>query len=103
MAIDVTQIVVAVVGLLMTVITALLIPWVRSKLTAEQWNNLKNISLAAVQAVEILFKASSGEEKKHQAMQRIQELCKKHGMNFDEMTIGMAIENAWKQLGFDRK
>ena len=42
MTIDITQIVVAVLGLLGLIITTVLVPWIKSKITNEQWQMIVN-------------------------------------------------------------
>lgn len=104
MQIDITQVVVAFIGLLSAVLTVVVIPWIKSKMTAQQWDILMSYGLAAVQAAEILFHASGqGKEKLEYAMQHIEELCKQNGIKVDTATIRIVIENAWKQLGLDEK
>ena len=64
MNIDITQIVVAVIGLLGIIITSVVVPLIKSKLTNSQWESIKNYALAGVQAAEIIFNAQGkGEEK----------------------------------------
>lgn len=104
MEIDVTQIVVALIGLLSVIITSVVVPLLRSKLTNSQWESIKNYALAGVQAAEIIFNAQGkGEEKLEWVSKYIEEQCKAHGIDIDMDTIRVAIENAWKQLGLDKK
>lgn len=63
MNIDITQIVVAVIGLLGIVITSVVVPLIKSKLTNSQWETIKNYALAGVQAAEIIFNAQGKGEK----------------------------------------
>lgn len=104
MQIDITQVVVAIIGLLSAVLTVVVIPWIKSKMTAQQWDTLMSYGLAAVQAAEILFNASGqGKEKLAYAMRHIEELCKQNGIKADTDTIRIVIENAWKELGLGEK
>lgn len=103
MQIDITQIVVAVVGLLMTIITSVLIPWIKTKLTAEQLTILSTLTLQTVQGLEIIMKNAIGADKKAAAMRELKEQCEKRGMKFDENIISLEIENAWKNLRLDEK
>lgn len=103
MEIDVTQIVVALIGLLSVIITSVVVPLIRSKLTNSQWESIKNYALAGVQAAEIIFNAQGkGDEKLDWVSDYIEEQCKSHGIQIDMETIRVAIENAWKQLGLDK-
>lgn len=104
MNIDITQIVVAVIGLMSVIITSVVIPLIRSKLTNSQWESIKNYALAGVQAAEILFNAQGkGEEKLEWVSKYIEAQCKEHGIEIDTDTVRVAIENAWKELGLDKK
>ena len=101
MNIDITQIVVAVIGLLGLVVTSVLVPLVRTKINAEQWDTICNYAVAAVQAAEIIIGAGKGEEKFAWAKEYIEAQCKAHGIKIDMDTVQVAIENAWKDLGLD--
>lgn len=104
MNIDITQIVVAVIGLLGIVITSVVVPLIKSKLTNSQWETIKNYALAGVQAAEIIFNAQGkGEEKLEWVTEYIEAQCKAHGIEIDMDTVRVAIENAWKDLGLDKK
>ena len=101
MNIDITQIVVAVIGLLGLVVTSVLVPLIRTKISAEQWDTIYNYAVAAVQAAEIIIGAGKGEEKFAWAKAYIEAQCKAHGIKIDMETVQVAIENAWKNLGLD--
>ena len=104
MNIDITEIVVAVIGLLGIVITSVVVPLIKSKLTNSQWETIKNYALAGVQAAEIVFNAQGkGEEKLEWVSKYIEAQCKEHGIEIDMDTVRIAIENAWKDLGLDEK
>ena len=55
--IDITEIVLAVLGLLGLIVTTVLVPWIKSKMTNEQWQMIVNYAYAGVQAAEIIFNA----------------------------------------------
>ena len=55
MNVDITQIVVAVIGLLGVILTSVVVPLIKSKLTNSQWETILNYALAGVQAAEIIF------------------------------------------------
>lgn len=101
MNIDITQIVVAVIGLLGLVVTSVLVPLIRTKINAEQWDTIYNYAVAAVQAAEIIIGAGKGEEKFAWAKEYIEAQCKAHGIKIDMDTVQVAIENAWKDLDLD--
>lgn len=104
MNIDITEIVVAVIGLLGIIITSVVVPLIKSKLTNSQWESIKNYALAGVQAAEIIFNAQGkGKEKLEWVTEYIENQCKAHGIEIDMDTVRVAIENAWKDLGLDKK
>ena len=104
MTIDITQIVVAVLGLLGLIITTVLVPWIKSKITNEQWQMIVNYAYAGVQAAEIIFNAQGqGEAKFAWVADYIEQRCAEHGIKIDMDTVRVAIENAWKALGLDKK
>ena len=104
MGIDVTEVVVALIGFLSIVITTVVFPLIKSKLTNSQWETIKNYALAGVQAAEIIFNAQGkGEEKLEWVSKYIEAQCKAHGIKIDMYTVRVAIENAWKDQGLDKK
>ena len=97
--IDITEIVVAVIGLLSVILTSVVVP-----LTNSQWESICNYAVAGVQAAEIIFNAQGkGAEKFAWAKDYIEQQCAAHGIKIDADTIQIAIENAWKALGLDQE
>ena len=103
MGIDVTEVVAALIGFLSIIITTVVFPLIKSKLTNSQWETIKNYALAGVQAAEIIIGAGNGIKKFEKAKQYIEKQCAAHGIKMDTDTIQIAIENAWKDLGLDHK
>ena len=107
MNIDITQIIVTAIGLAGLILTGIVIPslrsWLKSKVTNAQWETIKNYALAGVQAAEIMIGAGNGEKKFEDAKKYIEKECAAHGIKIDTDTVERAIENAWKQLGLDKK
>ncbi len=102
MNIDVTEIVVALIGLMSLVITSVIVPLIKSKLTNAQWQMVRTYALAGVQAAEILIGSGQGEEKLRWASEYITKQCLEHGIKIDADTVRVAVENAWNQLGLNR-
>lgn len=97
--IDVTQIVVALIGLIGVVITAVVVPLIKQKITSGQWNTLQMWTSAAVQAAEVLFQGSGlGADKREYVMSYIKDMCEKYHIKFDEKTVRIALEEAWKTM-----
>lgn len=90
MNIDITQIVVAVIGLLGIIITSVIVPLIKSNLTNSQWETIFNAQ-------------GQGEEKLRWVSEYITKQCAAHGIKIDMDTVRVAIENAWKALGLDKK
>ena len=104
MNVDITQIVVAVIGLLGVILTSVVVPLIKSKLTNSQWETILNYALAGVQAAEIIFNAQGqGAEKLRWVSEYITNQCAAHGIKIDMDTVRVAIENAWKALGLDKR
>lgn len=83
--------------------TGILFPLIRSKVSAAQWELIKEFAVAGVQAAEIIFNAQGkGEEKLEWVTEYIEKQCKAHGIEIDMDTVRVAIENAWKDLGLDK-
>ena len=105
MSIDITPIIVSVIGLAGLILTRIVIPsfkkWIKSKVTNEQWETIKNYALAGVQAAEIMIGAGNGEKKFEEVKKFIEAQCAAHGIKIDMDTVRIAIENAWKSLGLD--
>jgi len=89
------QIVLAVIALLGTVITIVAVPYLRSKTTKEQRENIYNIVKIAVFATEQLKKAGLIDIPKKEYV--VQYLNKK-GVKLTEADLDMFIESAVKEL-----
>ena len=98
-----TEIVVAVRGVMGLSVTTVLVPWIKSKMTNEQWQMVVNYAYAGVQAAEIIFNAQGqGEAKFEWVADYIEQRCAEHGIKIDADTIKVVIENAWAELGFNK-
>lgn len=91
MTFDVTEIILALITLAVAAITTFLIPWIKSKTTAEQRKQLLEWAKIGVSAAEVLYKGSGrGEEK----FAYVQKWLEDQGVTFDKTTITNAIEDA---------
>lgn len=88
MAIDLTQIILAVIALLGGIITTFIIPFLNKKLTAQQIENIRKAARIAVYAAEQLFTPEQWAEKKKYA----QEYLRSQGYDIDTVQIDAAIE-----------
>ncbi len=88
---NITPIFKAVVGLLATIITFVIVPYIKSKTTAEQQKKINEWIKIAVAAAEQIYKGvGRGEEKKAYVLAYLAE----HGVELDEATIDAMIEAA---------
>lgn len=95
MQIDWTPIFTGFISLLMTVITCVLIPWIKAKLTSEQQAILKAVIRSGVYAAEQIFGTNGiGEEKK----QFVLNYLKEKGINIDSQEVLVLLENCVKEL-----
>lgn len=92
--IDLTFIVEAILALLATLITVKLIPYIKSKTTAEQQAKIQAAINTAVYAAEQLFGAGRGEEKLDWALKNLES----QGIKIDSAAIRAGIEAAVKAL-----
>lgn len=97
--IDITPIVEIIITMLGTVVTLMVIPWLKSKLDTNQWQTLQDWAKVGVTAAEVLFKGTKlGRDKLEYVTKYLNEMCEKYNYNFDSVTIRQAIENAWKNM-----
>lgn len=95
---DITPIVEAVVALIGVVITCIVIPYIRSKTTAQQREELNAWIKIAVAAAEQLYQGSGrGEEKKQYVLEWLED----HNITVDEDRIDALVEAAVYELTKD--
>lgn len=93
--IDITSIAQALIALLGVIITAILIPYIRSRTTAEQRAKLQTWINVAVYAAEQMFQfPGTGEDKKSYVLKFLQA----QGITYDATAIDAMIEAAVKTL-----
>ena len=91
---DYTQIISAVIALVSALVSAFLIPWLKTKIDANKLQTIKTYVEIGVKAAEQLYAATDGEEKKAYVINFLAE----HGIRFDVSTIDQLIEAAVLQL-----
>lgn len=95
MSFDITPIVEAVVAVVCAVVTCVLIPYIKSKTTAEQQAEINAWVKIAVSAAEQIYAGSGrGEEKKAYVV----EWLRSHGVTLDTEKIDAMIEAAVYEL-----
>ena len=97
MSINVTEIIVALIGTLATVLTAVAIPWIRAKIGSQRWEQFMQIISVAVHAAEQMADAGvldDSFQKLEYALARVKEMLTKQGITYDDDIIRAAIEAA---------
>lgn len=92
---DITVVINAVIALIAAVVSTFLIPWIKSKTTIQQREQLVSWAKIAVAAAEQMFKGyGRGDEKK----QYVLDFLSQNGFSVNEASVNAAIEAAVKQL-----
>lgn len=100
MTVDLTQIIVAILTLVISAVSAFLIPYIKTKVSAEQFATIKLWVQVAVQAAEMLYVGSGrGEEKK----QYVLDFLKSKGFSLNMEEIENLIEAAVLKLKQSQK
>lgn len=98
MNIDITTILVALIGFAGTLLSVRLIPWLKARTTAEQWSTITLWAKAAVKAAEVLYGAGKGNEKLNYALDWVSGLCADGGFSVDKAKLRTVIEQEWLDL-----
>ena len=91
---DYTQIISAVIALISALVSAFLIPWLKTKIDADKLQTLRTYVEIGVKAAEQLYTATDGAAKKAYVVNFLAE----KGIQFDVETIDKLIEAAVLQL-----
>ena len=95
--IDLTQVILAAFALISTVVTAVVVPYIREKTTVQQREQLLNWTRIAVTAAEQVFTtAGLGKQKKEYVLAFLSD----RGFDVDEIEIDAIIESAVYQLKY---
>lgn len=95
MTFDITPILEAIIGLAATVVTCLLIPYIRSKTTAQEQKEINNwVRIAVAAAEQIYAGAGHGDEK----YQYVLSVLREHGLDVDESRVKALIESTVYEL-----
>lgn len=85
--IDLTPLFQALIGVLATIITVKVIPWIKARLTAEQQAIMDGLTRTAVYAAEQLYASGAGKDK----MNYVVNYLAKHGYKVDRAAIEAAV------------
>lgn len=89
--IDLTPVLQLVIMLISAIITAFVIPWIKSKANAQQWEALVNVTRTAVFAAEQVYGSGWGKEK----LQYAEEYIKKKGYTVDVDLIEATVRQSF--------
>lgn len=94
MRVDLTELITALVGVLLAILIRYVIPWIRSKTTEQDRKDLlKWIEIAVAAAQQTLYQMSGPERKQY-----VLDFLSEHGFDIDDSEVDAAIEAAVLQL-----
>ena len=97
--INITPIIEAVIALIGIIITSFLIPFIKTKMTANQFSYLEEVIKVAVSAAEVLFNGDGrGAEKREYVENHVKKICEQHKITFDATAVRQMIEKSWLEL-----
>ena len=96
--IDLTQIILAIITLIGAIITRYVIPWIKSKLSDKQYNDLTKLVRVGVFAAEQVFSSEQWREKK----QYVVDLLKENGYTVDTTAVDALIEATVRELRIEQ-
>ena len=92
---DITPVVNAVIALIAAVVTGFVIPWVKSKTTAAQREEINSwVKIAVTAAEQIYSGVGKGKEKKAYVLKFLEE----KNLKIDEESVDLMIESAVKNM-----
>ena len=96
---DITQIAVALIGLLGIIITSVGVPYIKAKTTTQQWDNIVKWTDTAVNAAEVIYDgAGRGAEKEEYVIDYVDKKCAEKGIKFNSDDVLNALKNSWKLM-----
>ena len=98
MNIDLTQIILAIITFIGGLIARYVIPWIKSKLTDNQYNAFKGLVRIGVFAAEQIFTSEQWKEKK----QYVVDLLKENGYTVDTTSVDALIEATVRELRIEQ-
>ena len=95
---DYTQIISAVIALISALVSAFLIPWLKTKIDADKLQTLRTYVEIGVKAAEQLYRDLSGPEKLEKAKEGIVEMLNEKGIPISEMEMDLLIESVVQEF-----
>ena len=98
MEINLTQIIVAVIALIFSVITGYLIPWIKSNTSEHTYKMIEMGCSAAVYFAQQWYKQEDGEKKKEEAIKYAENWLKERNIKVDMNLVADTIEAELKKI-----
>ena len=98
MNLDLTQIVVALIGLLGIIITSVIVPMIKANTSVKTQTIITNIIKTAVYAAQQIYTPEQWREKKEFAMDQVLKGLEQYGIALDTESVSDAIEAALKEI-----
>lgn len=95
---DITSIIIALIGVLSAFVTAVLVPWLKSKLNANQIDIIRQLATVAVYAAQQLYTSEEAQKKKEYAIEYVKSELEKYNITFSEDAVSTYIEGALKDI-----
>lgn len=88
------------VGIVGIVLVKYVMPWVKTKINADQWSTIVEWAKALVALAEktIYGEHGLGQVRFDKVFEQLQSLCNKYQFKFDENTLKAAIQYAWQTV-----
>lgn len=97
--INITPIIEIIIALIGAVVTYFLIPYLKSKMTANQFSYLEGVVKTAVYGAEVLFGGSArGDEKREYVLSYVKNVCESKHITFNEDEVRQILEKSWLNL-----
>ena len=97
--IDITTVIETIIILICSIITAFVIPYIKKKITNEQFDFLNKIIKTAVYAAEVMIKGEGkGDEKRNYVINYVKSVCEEHGITYDANQVRQILEMSWLEL-----
>lgn len=98
MNIDMTQVFLSLLSLITVIVTSVLVPWIKTKITAQQQDTIQRLAKVAVRAAQQLFGDDYPDDKKDYALEYVSNMLKKYHINLSVDDISTYIEGALKEI-----
>lgn len=96
---DITFVLKAIITLIFAILTAFVIPYIRSKMTSEGYVEMVRVVRILVQAAEQIFGGGKGAEKKKYVLDGL----RSYGYTFDEQMLSDLIESSVLEMNKEIK